>query len=135
MTLRRTLQHLAALVVGVVLGVLGTFGHRSVVPLGLALAVVACVGAAVWVRATLGPLPLMAYVVGWVVAVQVLAAGGPGGDVQVVADTPGYVWAYGTVVVMGAVLGLPRSWFADVAPGRARQGPPAPTDRQDENLG
>jgi len=136
MMLRRTLPYLAALVVGVVTGVLGTFGHRSLVPVGLACALVACVGAAVWVRATFGPTPLMAYVVGWVVAVQALAAGGPGGDVQVVADTTGLVWAYGTVVLMVAVLWLPRSWFADVAPRRAaRPGPEVTATTEGETLG
>ena len=133
MTLHRTLSFLAALVVGVVIGVLGTFGHRSLVPVGLVLGLVASVGAAVWMRSTFGPMSVMAYLVGWVVAVQVLAAGGPGGDTQVVADATGYVWAYGTVLLVLAVLWLPRSWFADVAAGRTRRRT-VPAVAQDQNV-
>lgn len=132
MTPHRILHLLAALAVGVTVGALGTFGHRSLAPWGLVLGIVASVAAAVWLRATFGPVPVMAYVVGWVVAVQVLAAGGPGGDAQVVADTTGYVWVYGTVLLVIATLWLPRSWFADVEarwPG-ARREVPAATDGQ-----
>ena len=128
MTPHRILHLLAALAVGVTVGALGTFGHRSLVPWGLVLGIVASVAAAVWLRATFGPVPVMAYVVGWVVAVQVLAGGGPGGDTQVVADTTGYVWVYGTVLLVIATLWLPRTWFADVEarwPGARREVPAA----------
>lgn len=113
MTLRRVLSLAACLLVGAVVGVLGTLGHRSVPPWGLVTALVVLLAAATWVRATVGPVAVMGYAVGWVVAVQVLAAGGPGGDVLVLADTTGYVWAYGGLVVVLAGLALPRTWFAE----------------------
>lgn len=135
MTSHRILHLVAALAVGIVVGVLGTFGHRSLVPWGLVLGLVASVAAAVWVRATFGPVPVMAYLVGWVVAVQVLAAGGPGGDVHVVADTTGYVWAYGTVLLVLGTLFLPRSWFADVEARRAGARPEVPPSPEAGNVG
>ncbi|MGP7960474.1 DUF6113 family protein [Sanguibacter sp. A247] len=121
MTMQRFLMYVAAIVVGAVLGVLGTFGHRSVAPWGLVLAVLACVAAGIWVRATFTPMAVIAYLVGWTVAVQILAAGGPGGDTQVVADTLGYVWSYGTALLVLGVLGLPRTWFADTEVARTRR--------------
>lgn len=136
MTSHRTLSYVVALTVGIVLGVLGTFAHRSLVPWGLVLTLVACVGAGVWLRASFGPTSVMAYLVGWVVAVQVLAAGGPGGDTQIVADTTGYVWAYGTALLVLGVLALPRSWFADVEVARPRAtGRDVPTATHDQNVG
>lgn len=128
-------MYVAALLVGAVLGMLGTFGHRSVAPWGLVLAIVACVAAGVWVRATFNPMAVIAYLVGWTVAVQILAAGGPGGDTQVVADTLGYVWSYGTALLVLGILGLPRTWFADAEVARRpRRDPVVPVSDHGQNV-
>lgn len=105
-----------ALLLGAVAGILGTIVHRvqwADLPLGLVLALVLTLSTAVMCRAWSGLVTLLAAAVGWLVAVQVLSASGPGGDVLVPAQTVGYVWTYGGLALVAITAFLPRAWFVD----------------------
>ncbi|WP_277208986.1 DUF6113 family protein [Isoptericola croceus] len=105
-----------ALLLGAAVGVIGTVAHRAQwagLPTGLVLALMLTLSAAVLCRAWSGTLTLLTCGAGWLVAVQVLAATGPGGDVLVPAQDVGYVWTYGGLVLVAAAAFLPRSWFTD----------------------
>ncbi|WP_278236784.1 DUF6113 family protein [Isoptericola sp. AK164] len=106
------------LLLGGVVGLIGTVGHRMAwwdLPLGLALALALTLSAAVLCRAWAGVGTLLACGAGWLVTVQLLAAEGPGGDVLVPADTVGYVWTYGGLLLFAVAAFLPRRWFVDDA--------------------
>lgn len=113
-----------SLLVGLVIGLLGTVVHRgsgAVGPLdvswwGVALAIVTVAVVGVTVRAWIGLAGLLAYGVGVVVAVQVLATSGPGGDVLVPAEQAiGFVWIAGSAAGVVAAALMPRRWFRDAA--------------------
>lgn len=107
------LRVLAAVPVGILVGLVGTFMHRSVEPLGLVLALATVLAAGMFTRANGGLWGAVAYTVTWAVVVQVLSLEGPGGDVIVPAATVGYVWTYGGLVAALAPLLLPARWFVD----------------------
>jgi hypothetical protein len=101
---------------GLAAGVLGTVSHRTTwqdLPVGLVLAMALTASAAVVCRAWSGLGALLVCGAGWLVAVQVLAVSGPGGDVLVPAQPVGLWWTYGGLAVFAVVAFLPRSWFAD----------------------
>lgn len=105
-----------AFALGAAVGVLGTVAHRTQwhdLPLGIVLALAITLSTAVLCRAWAGLGPLLAAGAGWVVAVQVLAVAGPGGDVLVPAQAVGLVWTYGGLVMFLVAAFLPRSWFSD----------------------
>ncbi|GAA1972706.1 hypothetical protein GCM10009718_05750 [Isoptericola halotolerans] len=105
-----------ALLLGAAVGVIGTVAHRvewAGLPAGLALALTLTASTAVLCRAWSGAVTLLATAAGWFLAVQVLSASGPGGDVLVPAQTVGYVWTYGGLALLAAPALLPRSWFVD----------------------
>lgn len=107
----------AALAAGLVAGALGTVMHRAVRPWGLVLCLLLVLVVVLTSRAWAGWFGYVAATGGAVVAVQVLSAGGPGGDVLVPAtDLWGWAWAIG-VLVAAAVAGLvPRRWVEDERP-------------------
>ncbi|MFP3713014.1 DUF6113 family protein [Puerhibacterium sp. TATVAM-FAB25] len=107
---------LLALVLGAVLGALGTVSHLTAwegLPAGLVLALALTASTAVLARAWAGYGTLLAAAVGWLVAVQALSVEGPGGDVLVPATVEGLVWTYGGLLLWGVAAFLPRRWFAD----------------------
>jgi hypothetical protein len=109
---------------GVLVGVIGTAVHRIRPPGGLVLALAMVLVAGVLARAWGGWVAMLAVAMGVVAAVGVLGVKGPGGDVLIVADTVGYVWYGGAVMV--ALAGLaPARWFSDrpVGSGGARSAP------------
>jgi len=115
---RSAARALLAVVLGAVIGVLGTVAHRTQwddLPVGVVLALAITLSTAVLCRAWAGVGPLLAAGVGWVVAVQVLSVAGPGGDVLVPAQAVGLVWTYGGLAMFAVAAFLPRSWFADHA--------------------
>lgn len=112
------------LALGLVVGLVGTVAHRSAPPWGLVAAMITLFAVAVVARATAGTGALLAAGAGWLLAVQVLAQTGPGGDALVLADALGYTWAYGGVAAPLAALLLPRSWFTET-PLRSRRHAPA----------
>jgi len=107
---------LLAVLLGGAVGTIGTVAHRTSwadLPAGLVLALVLTTGAAFLCRAWSGIGTLLGCGAGWLVAVQLLAAAGPGGDVLVPADVVGFTWTYGGLVPFVVVAFLPRRWFED----------------------
>ncbi|MFD6135075.1 DUF6113 family protein [Isoptericola sp. NPDC060257] len=113
---RSAARTLLAVALGAVVGVLGTVAHRTQwhdLPVGIVLALAITLSTAVLCRAWAGLGPLLAAGAGWVMAVQVLAVAGPGGDVLVPAQAVGLVWTYGGLAMFLVAAFLPRSWFSD----------------------
>ncbi len=103
-----------ALVLGGVVGTVGTVAHRAFAPWGVVAALVLVLAAGVAVRAWSGYVSLVAYAGGLFLLVQVLSQSGPGGDVLVPAgDSIGWVWIIGAALVTGAAAFAPRRWFSD----------------------
>lgn len=105
-----------ALLLGGAVGTIGTVAHRAEwagLPTGVMLALLLTLSTAMLCRAWSGTVTLLTAGAGWLVVVQALSATGPGGDVLVPAQTVGYVWSYGGLVLFAVAAFLPRSWFAD----------------------
>ncbi|NMM17580.1 MAG: hypothetical protein HHJ14_10735 [Cellulomonas sp.] len=103
-----------ALILGGVVGTVGTVAHRAIAPWGVVAALVLVLAAGVAVRAWSGYASLVAYAGGLFLLVQVLAQSGPGGDVLVPAgESIGWVWIIGAPLVTGAAAFAPRRWFSD----------------------
>jgi len=121
---RALVRAAVALVLGAVVGTVGTVAHRAIQPWGVVLALALVLVAGIAVRAWSGFVSVVAYAGGVLLLVQVLAQKGPGGDVLVpAASAIGWVWIIGAAVMIGGVALAPRRWFSDVARGR-----PAPVD-------
>ncbi|NUU17104.1 hypothetical protein HP550_07555 [Cellulomonas humilata] len=104
----------AALLLGAVVGTLGTVMHRSIEPWGVVVCLALAFVAAVTARAWAGLVALAGYAVGLVVSVQVLSQSGPGGDVLVPDDQGiGWVWVLGSIVVTIVAGVLPGRLFDD----------------------
>ncbi|MHA7133953.1 DUF6113 family protein [Oerskovia turbata] len=109
---------LLCVLLGLVVGTVGTVMHRVVVtdhllPVGIVVALLAVLSAAILSRAWTGFAGVVGFAVGWVVAVQVLASKGPGGDLLVPNQTVGLAWVYGGMIAIVIVAFLPSSWFSD----------------------
>ncbi|WP_421732632.1 hypothetical protein [Cellulomonas sp.] len=105
---------LASLLLGTVVGTLGTVMHRSIQPWGVVVCLALAFVAAVTVRAWAGLVALAGYAVGLVVSVQVLSQRGPGGDVLVPdGQGLGWVWVLGSIVVTIVAGVLPGRLFDD----------------------
>lgn len=102
-----------ALLLGVLVGTVGTVVHRAYQPWGMVGALLLVLSAAVTARAWSGWVTWVGFLGGLFLAVQVLAQRGPGGDVLVPAGVLGLVWVFGSLVVTVAVALLPRRLFAD----------------------
>ncbi|MEN5075125.1 DUF6113 family protein [Isoptericola cucumis] len=105
-----------ALVLGATVGMLGTVAHRTQwqdLPVGIVLGLAITLSTAVLCRAWSGLGTMLAAGAGWVLAVQVLALEGPGGDVLVPAQAVGLVWTYGGMAMFLVAAFLPRRWFTD----------------------
>jgi hypothetical protein len=114
---------LLAVVLGLVMGILGTVAHRATwldLPAGLVLALALTLSAAVLCRAWSGMGTMLGAGAGWLVAVQVLSLSGPGGDVIVPAQAVGMVWTYAGLAMFVVAAFLPSSWFSD-RPTRGRR--------------
>jgi hypothetical protein len=124
LTPRLVLRTAGFLLLGVLVGAVGTVMHRSVRPWGVVVCLLLVLAAAVTARAASGWLASVGLLVGLFASVQVLSGRGPGGDVLVPADgAVGWVWAVGSLVVALAAALAPRAWFADAPLRRARPGP------------
>jgi hypothetical protein len=125
LTFRLVLRLLGALLLGVLVGAVGTVMHRSERPWGVVVCLLLVLAAAVAVRAASDWRGALALLIGLFGAVQVLSGRGPGGDVLVPADGAiGWVWTLGALAVGLGVALAPRAWFADV-PLRRRAAAPA----------
>lgn len=112
---------MGALVLGVVVGLVGTGVHRLERPFGLLLALLAVVLLGVLTRAWIGWSGMLAAALGTMTTVAVLGATGPGGDVLVALEPVGVVWYFGAAAVALAGL-LPRAWFSDQPRAARRHG-------------
>lgn len=110
----------AALVLGGLVGAVGTVLHRAYVPWGIGAGLALVLASGVLVRAWAWLPGLLAYGVGWVVVVQILSLTGPGGDVLIPAHQAiGYAWIVGGMLMMAVAAFAPARWFRDDAPARA----------------
>lgn len=102
------------LLLGLVVGTIGTVMHRSIAPWGLVLGLAVVVSAGVFARAWEGWSGSLAFAAGWFVAVMVLWQVGPGGDILVPAlGGWGNIWILGGAVALGLPLMVPSRWFED----------------------
>ncbi len=125
LTPRLVLRTAGFLLLGLLVGAVGTVMHRSLRPWGVLVCLLLVLAAAVTARAASGWLASVGLLVGLFAGVQVLSGRGPGGDVLVPADGAiGWVWAIGSLVVALAVAVAPRRWFADDIPLRRRPSTP-----------
>lgn len=103
-------------IISVPVAVAGTFAHAAMLhagavplPYGLVLALGALAAVLVLAhrvaRTRLGRIPVA---VAWVVPAWVLAQDRPAGDVVIANGWPGLVFLFGSVVLVGVVLGLPQ---------------------------
>ena len=93
---------------GAVLGIVGSFTHQSLPPLGVVLALATAVLLLVGVRVTTrGRLPTLAAALLLVGVAGWLALPSPSGSVIVPANPAGYVWSLGVVVIAMLVLSWP----------------------------
>lgn len=116
--IRTIARALLCVVLGLVVGTVGTVMHRVVVtdhllPAGVVVALLAVLAAGILSRAWNGYAGVAGYALGWVVAVQVLASKGPGGDLLVPNQTVGLAWVWGGMIAIMVVAFLPGSWFSD----------------------
>lgn len=124
LTPRLILRFVGALLLGVLVGAVGTVLHRSVRPWGLVLCLLLVLTASVAARAASGWVASVGLLVGLFASVQVLSAQGPGGDVLVPADGAiGWVWAIGSLAVAVGVAVAPKAWFAEVPLRRSASTP------------
>ena len=111
-----------ALVLGAVVGTVGTVTHRAIAPWGVVIALALVLAAGVAVRAWSGYVSLVGYAGGLCLLIQVLSQSGPGGDVLVPAgDSIGWVWIIGAALATGAAAFAPRRWFSDEPVVRTRR--------------
>ena len=116
-----------SLVLGAVVGALGTVEHRSAPPWGLVLVLLLVLAGAVTVRAWGGLVALLAYAVAWGAVVFALSMRGPGGDVLIPGGTAswtvlGQIWILGAWLPIAASAFLPSRWFQDAQRQRAGAG-------------
>lgn len=121
----RPSRYLLALVIGVLVGTLGTLVQRSGaaagIPWGMALAYLLVALVSWWVRNDSGTLGLSLHLVASTMVVWALSMRGPGGDVLMpYADFPSFfakyavfLWMGGLVLIQFLALCLPRTWFDD----------------------
>ncbi|MBO0901592.1 hypothetical protein J1G43_16640 [Cellulomonas sp. zg-ZUI22] len=102
---------------GLVAGTIGTVMHRAVRPWGLVLCVLLVLVIVLIARAWCGWFGYGASAGGALLAIQVLATGGPGGDVLVPAgDLWGWGWVGGALLAVIVVGLVPRRWVTDDGP-------------------
>lgn len=124
--LSRVLNTLLLVLLGAVVGAVGTSAHQVsatlggvAVPWGLALAIAASGCLIVGVRlVTEGRLSTIAVAVGVVGAIALFSLKGPGGSVLIPDNVVGQVWVFAPVVIAAAAI----AW-----PELRRHQPPAPT--------
>jgi hypothetical protein len=113
--------HGGCLLLGAATALASLVDHRFAtagVPWGLALAVLASLGAVLWLRTSRRPTLAGTYAFGWLVLFGVVLLGRPEGDYLVAADLPGYT----LMVVSVALVAV---GVSGLAARRPAPGPPA----------
>ncbi len=101
---------------GLVMGMLGTVVHRYSIegwPVGVVIALLGVLAAAVAARALGRGGGLLVAAIAVVVITQAMAFLRPGGDILVTDEVISYVWLFGAPAACVLAAALPRSWFAD----------------------
>lgn len=107
-------QLATCVLLGVVVGAVGTVMHRSLAPWGLVLGLLVVVSAATFARAWQGATGTALFAAGWFATVLVLWQRGPGGDLLVPDLGPwGTVWILGGALAAALPLLAPSRWFED----------------------
>ena len=107
-----------AVLVGALVGLVGTGIHRSAQPFGLGIALLIVLVAAVLARAWAGWLGMLSLGLGLVTVIGLLSLRGPGGDVLIAAQPIGYAW-YASALVIGLAGLAPAGWFSERPVGGA----------------
>lgn len=117
----------ATLLLGIVLGAVGTVMHRWHEPWGVVMCLAMVVAGSVTSRAWAGWPTWVAHAGGVFFAVQAMAQTGPGGDVLVPAgEAIGWVWVIGSIgLALGTGL-LPARLFREEARPQAHPAAPGP---------
>ena len=128
---------------GLLVGAFGTAIHRTIfffnpetgfgLPLGLIIALLLTLSAALLVRAAGGTVSLLSYAIGLILAIQVLSLARPGGSVLILDPTQsrarfpylGLIWALASAALLLAAFLLPAKWFRRPQP---TYNVPTPTD-------
>ena len=96
------LRHLGSLLLGAVVCLGALLAHRSLLPLGLLLAVAGTVALPWWLLGSRHPRTAASYVAGWLAVLAVVVPGRPEGDYLLAGDVPGYALLL-TALVLVAV--------------------------------
>jgi len=121
----------AALLLGVLVGTLGTVLHRSITPWGVVICLALVAAAAITVRAWAGFGTLVGYAVGLVVTVLLLTQRGPGGDTLAPdGQAIGWVWVLGSIAATILVALLPPRLFDDRPRAPRTPSEPAAVERE-----
>lgn len=133
-TARLLLSAAGSLLLGAVVGVVGTVTHRSTPPWGIALGLALVLAAGVTARAWGGLVALIAFAAGWCAVATGMSLEGPGGDVLVPGGTStaylGQIWLLGAWLPIAVTAFLPARWFRD-APRPPRIGTGVPVANGD----
>ena len=106
----RALLLAAAMTVGAIAGVLGSFAVLETafgLPSGLLLGLLIGVGVVLCAGLVSGRTTAVAAVLGWLVVVLLLASRRPEGDLVIDGSVSGYAWLFGGTLLLGACAALP----------------------------
>lgn len=120
----RAWQIAGSVLLGMVVGVVGTGVHRANQPWGLVLAYLTVLSAGVLARAWARRLAMTAYGLGLLAVVLAMTFWRPGGDVLVTDEPIGYAWIAAPVLVAVVAL-LPARLFSDSPMVQRRPGEPS----------
>ncbi|MCX7521915.1 DUF6113 family protein [Microbacterium sp. STN6] len=111
----RILNFAVLLVLGAIVGAVGTVAHQATITMGgvrlpsgivLALLTVACVVTGIRL-VTDGRIPALAFGVGLVAVILLFSQRSPGGSVLIPANTAGQVWVYAPVAIAAIAIAWP----------------------------
>jgi hypothetical protein len=89
------LRHLGALLTGAAVALASLVAHRSLLPLGLLVALATTYAVPWWLLRSRHPRTAASYVVGWLVVLGVVVVGRPEGDYLLGSDLEGYALLLG----------------------------------------
>lgn len=101
------LRHAGCLLLGILVALAAVGVHRSLLPLGLLLAVATTWAVPWWLLRSAWPRSAASYCVGWLAMFAVVTAGRPEGDYALAGDLPGYcLMGAGFVLIVVGIVAL-----------------------------